>query len=73
VYRPSALIQVHKLLILPSHYNCRDVMGVEIVAELSSWHLVIHGASGDIVGPPCAGVSLQLLHGKENLLMLRAT
>jgi hypothetical protein len=48
-------------------------MGVEIVAELSSWHLVIHGASGGIVGPPCAGVSLQLLHGKENLLMLRAT
>jgi hypothetical protein len=57
VHGPSALLQVHELLVLPTHYAYWDVMGMESVAELSPWYLVVHGTSGSVVGPPCASVS----------------
>jgi hypothetical protein len=47
-------------------------MGVEGVAELGPWHLVVYGASSGVVGPPCGGVSMQLLRGEESLLQIRA-
>jgi hypothetical protein len=43
-------------------------VGVESIAELSPRHLVVRGASGGVVGPPCAGITTQLLHGEEGLL-----
>jgi hypothetical protein len=41
---------------------------VESIAELRPWHLVVREASGGVVGPPCNGVTTQLLHGEEGLL-----
>jgi hypothetical protein len=41
---------------------------MENIAELSPHHLVVHGASGRVLGPPCAGVPTQLLYGEEGLL-----
>jgi hypothetical protein len=45
-------------------------VGVEGTVELGPRHLVVHGASGGVVGPPCTGVTMQLLHGEEGLLHL---
>jgi hypothetical protein len=41
---------------------------MEGTVELDLRHLVVHGASSGVVGPPCAGVTTQLLHGEEGLL-----
>jgi hypothetical protein len=43
-------------------------MGVESITELSPWHLVLHGVSDGVVGPPRASVTTQLLSSKEGLL-----
>jgi hypothetical protein len=64
------LLEVHELLALLPHHTCGDVVGAESIAELSPWHLVIRGMSGRVVGPPRAGVTPQLLGGKEGLLHL---
>jgi hypothetical protein len=53
---------------LLSCHACWDVVGAESIAELSPRHLIVYGASGGVVGPPCAGITTQLLHGKERLL-----
>jgi hypothetical protein len=72
VYGSSSLLEVHELLALLPHHACGDVVGAEGIAELSPRHLVIRGVSGGVVGPPCAGVTPQLLHGEEGLLHLGA-
>jgi hypothetical protein len=41
---------------------------MESIVELSPRHLVVHGASGSVVGPPCASVTAQLLCSEEGLL-----
>jgi hypothetical protein len=68
VHRPSSLLEVHELLALLPYHACGDVVGAEGITELSPWHFVIHGASGSVVGPPRAGITPQLLRGKEGLL-----
>jgi hypothetical protein len=50
MHGPSALLQVHELLILPSHHAYRDVMGMEGFSKVIPQHLVVHGASGGVVG-----------------------
>jgi hypothetical protein len=70
VHGPSAQLEVHELLVLLPHHACWDVVGVESIAEFSPRHLVVHGASGGVVRPPCAGITTPLLHGKEGLLHL---
>jgi hypothetical protein len=70
VHGPSSLLEVYELLALLPHHACGDVVGTEGIAELSPRHLVIHGASGGVVGPPRAGVTPQLLCGEEGLLHL---
>jgi hypothetical protein len=70
VHGPSSLLEVHELLALLPHHAYGDVVAAEGIAELSPWHMVIHGASGGVVGSPCAGVTPQLLRGKEGLLHL---
>jgi hypothetical protein len=45
-------------------------VGAESAVKLDPRHLVVYGASGDIVGPPCAGIATQLLCGEEGLLHL---
>jgi hypothetical protein len=45
-------------------------VGAESIAELSPRHLVIRGASGGVVGPPCTGISTHLLCDEEGLLHL---
>jgi hypothetical protein len=72
VHGPSSLLEAHELLALLPHHACRDVVGAEGIAELSQWHMVIRGASGGVVGTPCAGITPQLLHGEEGLLDLGA-
>jgi hypothetical protein len=47
-------------------------VGVEGIAELSPRYLVVWGASGGVVGPPRAVVTMQLLRGEEGLLHLSA-
>jgi hypothetical protein len=47
-------------------------VGVKGTAELSPRHLVVHRVNGGIVGPPCIGVTTQLLRGEEGLLQLCA-
>jgi hypothetical protein len=47
-------------------------VGAESITGLIPRHLVIHGVSGGVVGPPCAGVTPQLLRGEESLLHLGA-
>jgi hypothetical protein len=70
VHGPSALLEVHEFLMLPSHDACGDVMGTESLTKLTPWHLIVRGASGGIVGPPRARISPQLLCGEEGLLSL---
>jgi hypothetical protein len=43
---------------------------VEGTVELSPQHLPVRGASGGVVGPPCVGITMQLLHDEEGLLHL---
>jgi hypothetical protein len=45
-----------------------DGVGTESLVELLPRHLVVCGASGCVVGPPCTGVPMQLLHDEEGLL-----
>jgi hypothetical protein len=72
VHEPSSLLEIHELLSLLPHHADRDVVGAESIAELIPRHLVVRGVSGGVVGPPHAGVTTQLLHGKEGLLHLSA-
>jgi hypothetical protein len=67
-----SLLEVYELLVLLPHHACGDVVGVEGVAKLHPRYLIVHGASGGVVGPPCAGVTTQLLRGEEGLLHLGA-
>jgi hypothetical protein len=68
----SSLLEVHELLALLPHHAGGDVVGAEGITELNPWHMVIRGASGGVVGPPCAGITPQLLRGEEGLLHLGA-
>jgi hypothetical protein len=68
VHRSRSLLKVHELLVLLPHHACGDIVGTEGIAEFSPRHLIIRGASGGVVGPPCASVTPQLLHGEEGLL-----
>jgi hypothetical protein len=62
------LLEVHELLVLLPHHACGDVVGAEGITELSPQRLLIHMASGSVVGPPRTGVTPQLPHGEEGLL-----
>jgi hypothetical protein len=68
MYEPFTLLLVYKLLVLSPHHVCWNVMSVECAVELGPWHLIVHGVSGGVVGPSCAGVSAQLPRGEESLL-----
>jgi hypothetical protein len=57
MHGPSSLLEVHELLALLPHHACGDVVGAEGITELNPRHMVIHGASGGVVGPPHAGVT----------------
>jgi hypothetical protein len=70
MHGPSSLLEIHELLTLLPHHACGDVVGAKNIAELSPRHLLVHGASGGVVGPPRAGVTTQLLHGEDGLLHL---
>jgi hypothetical protein len=72
MHEPSTLLYVHELLAFLSHHACWNVVGAESAVELGPQHLVHCGASGGVVGPPCAGVATQLLCGEEGLLHLCA-
>jgi hypothetical protein len=72
VHGPSSMLEVHELLMLLPYHTCGDVVGVKSIAELSPRHLVIHGVSGGVVGPPRASVTPQLLCDEEGLLHLGA-
>jgi hypothetical protein len=72
MHRPSALLEIHELLMLPSHDACRDVMGAEGLTKLTPQHLIVRVASGGVVGPPRADISPQLLCSEEGLLSLSA-
>jgi hypothetical protein len=43
MHGPSALLEVHKFLMLPSHDTYGDVMGVESLTKFTPRHLVVHG------------------------------
>jgi hypothetical protein len=72
MYGPFTFLWIHELLALLPHHACWNVVDAERAVELSPQHLVVHGASGGVVGPPCIGVTTQLLHGEEGLLHLCA-
>jgi hypothetical protein len=72
MHRPSALLEVHEFLVLPSHDARGDVMGAECLTKLVPQHLIVHRVSGGVVGPPCTRISSQVLCGKEGLLSLCA-
>jgi hypothetical protein len=72
MHEPSALLEVHEFLMLPSLDTHGDVMGVECLAELTPRHLIVHGASDGVVGPPHTHISPQLLCGEEGLLSFSA-
>jgi hypothetical protein len=57
MHGPSSLLEVHELLALLTHHACGDVVCAEGIVELNPWHLVIRGVSGNVVGPPRAGVT----------------
>jgi hypothetical protein len=42
------------------------------MGERCPWHLVVHGASGGVVGPPCTSIITQLLRSEERSLHLNA-
>jgi hypothetical protein len=58
--------------VLLHHHACRNVVSAEGTTELSPRHLVVCGASGGVVGPPCARIATQLLRDEEGLLYLYA-
>jgi hypothetical protein len=64
MHGPSSLLEVHEFLVLLPHHARGDVVGVEGILELGPRHLVIHGVSGGVVGPPRVGVTPQLLRGE---------
>jgi hypothetical protein len=68
VHGSPSLLKVYELLVLLPHHACGDIVGVEGITEFSPQHLVIHGASGGVVGPPRASVTPQLLCTEEGLL-----
>jgi hypothetical protein len=68
MHGPSSLLEVHELMALLPHHVGGDVVGAEGITKLSPRYLIVHGASGGVVGPPRAGVTTQLLHGEEGLL-----
>jgi hypothetical protein len=70
MHGPSVLLEVHEFLTLPSHDARGDVMGAESLTKLTPRHLIVRGASGNVVGPPCARISPQLLCCEESLLSL---
>jgi hypothetical protein len=72
MHEPSTLLEVHEFLMLPSHDTCGNVKGVEGLAILTPWHLIVHRASGSVIGPPHARISPHLLCGEEGLLSLSA-
>jgi hypothetical protein len=72
VHGSSSFPEVHELLVLLPHHVGGDVVGTKSIAELRPRHLVIHGASGGVVGPPRANVTPQLLRGEESLLHFAA-
>jgi hypothetical protein len=47
-------------------------VGAESIVELSPRYLVVCWASGGVVGPPCTGITTQLLCHEEGLLHLHA-
>jgi hypothetical protein len=57
MHGPSSLLEVHEHVALLPHHACGDVVGAESIAEFSPRHLVVHGVSGGVVGPPCAGIT----------------
>jgi hypothetical protein len=73
MHGPSTLLEVHEFLVLPSHDARGDVMGVESLTKLIPRHLIVHGASDDVVGPPYTRISPQLMCDEEGLLSLSAT
>jgi hypothetical protein len=56
MHGPSALLEVHEFLMLPSHDTYGDVMGVESLVKLTPQHLVVHRVMG-VVGPPGARIT----------------
>jgi hypothetical protein len=72
MHGPSTLLLIHELLAFLPHHACWNVVGTESVVELGPRHLIVCGVSGNVVGPPHAGVATQLLCGEEGLLHLRA-
>jgi hypothetical protein len=68
MHRPSTLLYVLEPLTLLSHNACWDVVGAESIVEFSPRHLVVRGVSGGVVGPPCTGVTMELLRVEEGLL-----
>jgi hypothetical protein len=52
--RSSSLLEVRELLALLPHYAGGNVVDAEGIAKLGPRHLVVRGASGGVVGPPCA-------------------
>jgi hypothetical protein len=66
MHGPSALLEVHEFLMLPSHDTREDVMGVEGLTKLTPRHLIVHRSSGGVVGPPYTRISPQLLCGEES-------
>jgi hypothetical protein len=68
VHGSSSLLEVQELLALLPHHAYKDVVGTESIVKLSPRHLVIRGVSGGVVGPPRAGITLQLLRSEEGLL-----
>jgi hypothetical protein len=68
MHGPSSLLEIHELLALLPHHADGNVVGTKSITELSPRHLVVYGASGGVVGPPHAGIPMQLLRGEEGLL-----
>jgi hypothetical protein len=68
----STLLLVYELLVFLPHHAYWNMVGAESTAELGPRHLVVCWVSGGVVGPPCTGVTTQLLCGEEGLLYLRA-
>jgi hypothetical protein len=57
---------------LHSHDAHGDVMGAEGLTKLTPRHLIVHGASGGVIGPPRICISSQLLYDEEGFLSLYA-
>jgi hypothetical protein len=72
MHEPSALLEVYEFFVLPSHDARKDVMGAECLTKLVPQHLIVHGASGYVDGPPRTRISPQLLCGEEDFLSFHA-